>query len=149
MATHILSLTYQPKIEPVFNGDCTQTIRLVRSDAPWRVGDKAILHTWKGLPYRTPWARRLDTILSEVHYIYLERGQGWKQAVRPFQRLPSDQDISEAVMDQIAERDGIIPPTASCLINTLMALNNLSYEMFYEAMFRIIRWPKPTIRRVE
>lgn len=79
MRTHVMGLTYGPKIDAVFSGECHQTIRLVRSDAPWNVGDKLILHTWTGRPYRSPWGRRLDARIAALGYIYCEKGIGWDE----------------------------------------------------------------------
>ena len=143
MTTHILSMTYGPKIEAVFGGTNDQTIRLVRSDAPWNVGDKAILHTWAGRPYASPWGRRLDTSIKELEYFYLEKGIGWFNAREPLVREPIGPKLTEEHMDALAVRDGIVPGKASALINTLMALNGLTQEQLYCAMFRAIRWPLP------
>ena len=47
-----IPLTYEPKIEPVKRGDCTQTIRPGRKFA---VGDLVRFYVWKGRPYWSKW----------------------------------------------------------------------------------------------
>ena len=54
MTTHILSMTYGPKIAGVMDGSIRQTIRHTERI---KVGDKLILHTWTGKPYRSPWGK--------------------------------------------------------------------------------------------
>ena len=68
MTTHILAITYQPKIEGVKNGTIRQTIRPI-SKIPRKVGDKLILHGWKGKPYRSPWSWRREATVKQVFEI--------------------------------------------------------------------------------
>ena len=49
----VMSLTYPPKIEPVKDGRCTQTIRKGRKVAE---GDEILFHGWAGLPRRSKWS---------------------------------------------------------------------------------------------
>jgi hypothetical protein len=45
MRKHYKSITYAPKVDPVNNGTCTQTIRVGRKVA---VGDVIEFHNWAG-----------------------------------------------------------------------------------------------------
>ena len=103
-----MSLTYGPKIEAVFNDECHQTIRLVRSDAPLSVADRLTLHTWSGRPYRSPWGRRLDTLVADLWYIFLKRGVGWFQCAGPYRDESNCAKLTEADMDELARLDARI-----------------------------------------
>lgn len=139
MRTHIMGLTYGPKIDAVFNDECHRTTRLVQSDVPWNVGDKLIMHTWTGRPYRSPWGRRLDTEVVDLRYIYCKDGVGWFQSSQPSRN--GGAQLTEGDMDGLALLDGIAPPTGSAYISTLMALNALTREQLHYATFRIVIWP--------
>ena len=54
-----LSLTYEPKIQPVIDGTCTQTIRTVGKAGRKSVGDLISFHGWQGRPYRSSWSWRM------------------------------------------------------------------------------------------
>jgi hypothetical protein len=136
MATHILSLTYASKIPLVKSGECTQTVRLHNPDKPKRVGDKLILHTWEGKPYRSRWDWRLETEISELHLLTFQPEPVIDGAWRP-----------SSFMDDVARQDGIMPVSASELYRILEHLNGLHH--LGNTLWDIIRWPKPTIRRVE
>jgi hypothetical protein len=133
--THILSLTYKPKIEAVKAGTIRQTIRLKRSDVEKRPGDKLLLHTWAGKPYRTPWDWRLETTITERiallyqfglwHYNENGHGQGYETARYGY-------------MDEIAKLDGIDPPTIYGLTDTLARLNGLT--SLENTFWEVIRW---------
>ena len=147
MATHILSLTYAPKIPLVKSGECTQTIRLHNPDKPKRVGDKLILHTWAGRPYFSKWDWRLNTKISEL--ILLDWGWCVKDAqtsIHNGEFWESYEPVCEVALGEIARQDGIFP-TWLHLVETLKKLNDL--ESIWLTEWDIIRWPKPTIRRVE
>ena len=142
MTTHILSLTYAPKIPLVKSGECTQTIRLHNPDRPKKVGDKLILHTWAGKPYRTKWDWRLETGISETHLLDFKGC--------PFDRIRPYLDGEYITFEQgseLAFLDGIAPATGWELIATLLTLNGLA--VIDGTTWDVIRWPKPTIGRVE
>ena len=147
MTTHILSLTYAPKIPLVKSGECTQTIRLHNPERPKKVGDKLILHTWAGKPYRSKWDWRLETEILALALL------DWGRSIEDAQILTQTngvwgayESISEAELGVIAELDGI-EPNWMHLAETLMKLNGLKKIALTE--WDIIRWLKPTIRRVE
>ena len=143
MATHILILTYAPKIPLVKSGECTQTIRLHNPDKPKKVGDKLILHTWEGKPYRSKWDWRLETEISEL-----------EQLTFSYPEWVFDEKIHHRLYE-LARQDGIPVPIhefpnlkmAFDLTDTLAKLNGM--RTVSGKLWDIIRWPKPTIRRVE
>jgi len=145
MTTHILSLTYAPKIPLVKSGECTQTIRLHNPDKPKKVGDKLILHTWEGKPYRSRWGWRLETQISEL--ILLDWGQSIADARLSFTQGKSWVPTDEIGLKNIAIWDGIKNPHWMPLMETLQNLNDM--DSVRGIVWDIIRWPKPTIRRVE
>ena len=147
MTTHILSLTYAPKIPLVKSGECTQTIRLHNPDRPKKVGDKLILHTWAGRSYFSKWDWRLETKISEV--ILLDWGRSIEDAqtsIHNGEFWESYEPVSLAQLAEIARLDGIKPYWME-LAEILMKLNGLKKIELTE--WDIIRWPKSTIRRVE
>lgn len=117
MTTHIMALTYQPKIEAVFDGKITQTIRTWYPGQPEkRVGDKLILHTWEGKPYRSKWGQRMVGEISQVEVLHLS--------------IASDERL-----DELARMDGIDPPNGKELKRTLANLNH-----GWLGEYRVIRW---------
>lgn len=133
MTTHIMSLTYAPKIEAVKSGRINQTIRLVRSSVEKKKGDKLILHTWEGKPYRSKWGWRMETRLIDVFNIKRENGR-WNIQYAPDDWMPIPYDMVE----QLAYLDGIEPPTPDGLESTLKQLNGLKSLNGLE--FQVIRW---------
>ena len=152
MTTHILSLTYAPKISLVKSGECTQTIRLHNDQNPKRVGDKLIIHTWKGRPYRSKWGWRLETKIDDltllrfplsdpIALLFFDRGKAW---------VPTDDiglyniGIADGVRQSFADANPSFE--ASVFKDTLAKLNGLKW--LFGTTWDIIRWPKPTIRSV-
>jgi len=58
MKKHILPLTYEPKIQAVIEGTCTQTIRPMNWSNQKKPGDLIMFHGWEGKPYRSKWSFR-------------------------------------------------------------------------------------------
>lgn len=56
MKKHVMAITHKPKIEPVKDGKCVQTIRKGRR---FSVGDSILIHGWEGRPYHSKWNWRL------------------------------------------------------------------------------------------
>lgn len=118
MATHVLSMTYPPKIERVFKGEITQTIRRWWPGKPLKkVGDSLIIHTWEGKPYRSKWGKRLYATITHADIIALDT-------------------ITDEELTALAELDGIEPPTAEELKRTLSKLNGGLVGGDYQ----VIRW---------
>lgn len=112
-----MAMTYPPKIEAVFFGSIRQSIRAWFPGKPYkRVGDKLLIHTWRDKPYRSKWGNRLEAIITEEFLITIH-----------------DQD--EAFLSELAVLDGIVPPTATGLKETLSTLNP-GYTGFYQ----VVRW---------
>jgi len=129
-----LSLTYEPKIQPVIDGTCTQTIRTVGKAGRKSVGDLISFHGWQGRPYRSSWSWRMPyTPIKEAWVIdILQEGialydfDGTPQGIHRWDEL-----------DALAERDGIVPPTGEALRDVLISKNKIPEEGI-EA--QIIRW---------
>ena len=113
-----LPLTYQPKIEPVLLGTCRQTIRMGRKK---RVGDLIRFYVWSGKAYRS---KQVDLTeyepLKEVINIKIVPDGVWIVGSEQFMPLLWD---SSPVLDLIAERDCIIPPTGKSLKEVLTSKN--------------------------
>ena len=114
MTTHILAITYQPKIEGVKNGIIRQTIRLFNPKNPRKVGDKVILHGWKGKPYRSPWSwRREEKVTVVLDMVAMETVAGFWQSIISGKAL-SYESVAMAYypwfgepMEYLAKLDGI------------------------------------------
>lgn len=139
---HIRSLTYRPKIEAVFNGECRQTIRLIPKDkdhpgAPSlpkiKVGDTILFHTWAGRPYRSKWDRRMTVKVVQTIPIF-----NWDGCWHHWP--PSCEPITESQMDWIAKQDGIEPAIGVALEQLLMKLNGLN--QLHDTDWLIIRFEK-------
>lgn len=121
-------LTYQPKIEPVRVGLCTQTIRLGRKYA---VGDLIRFYVWEGKPYRskqktiTEYAR-----IKEVYKIVIFKDKWVGPAFTHTWQSPGS--------TMLARRDGIVPPTGEALRDVLIQKNGKIPDEGIEA--QIIRW---------
>jgi hypothetical protein len=122
----ILPLTYDPKIQAVLEGRCCQTIRL---GSRFAVGDEIMFHGWEGRPYYSKWSFRTPYLpLEEVINIeilpdgirYIESG-----VVTPW-----------ADLDDLAARDGIVPPTGEALRDVLFGMHKISGP----TPAQIIRW---------
>jgi hypothetical protein len=134
MTTHILAITYKPKEEAVRTGACRQTIRPV-SEAPHakprRIGDDALLHGWKGVPYYSKWSWRrrgpltevIPMLVSETHFL-LDNGS-----------LPARVVFwDEPFADDLARRDFISPPTGLALKDVLLHYYDFPLSM------EVLRW---------
>lgn len=121
MRKHILPLTYQPKIQAVIDGKCTQTIRAGRK---FRVGDLVSFHGWEGKPYRSKWSFR--TPYWVVNFIWnieiLGNGFQWDRCRGGENRGYWKND---ALTQILAEKDGIIPPTGEELGKILLSMHEI------------------------
>jgi hypothetical protein len=110
-----LPLTYQPKIEAVQDGTCAQSIRI---DTILSIGDFVAFHGWEGRPYHSSWSFRTpyyEIILAKpinVHadYVYLPEEK---------KKLLADNPL----LDMLAAKDGIDPPTGKELLRVLHAMH--------------------------
>jgi hypothetical protein len=134
-------LTYQPKIEPVSTGKCTQTIRIGNK---YSVGDLIRFYTWSGKPYRSK--RTTITEYAPIKFVRIITiindgiiGCFFKE------EAPMDPEIYARCtlwiwedIDWLASLDGIVPPTGEALRDVLMEKNGSIPEEGVEA--QIIRW---------
>ena len=143
MARHVMALTYAPKIEAVKSGACCQTIRRYNYERPKRPGDKLILHTWAGRPYRSQWDWRLTTTIDSVWRLRFPGIRNGITASISFNEgrdwLPTD----GIGLTNIAIDDGIEDPSAESLRATLKRLNGL--VSLFGTEWEIIRW-QPGVR---
>lgn len=112
-----LPLTYEPKIAGVLDGTIRQTIR--KGCRYWE-GDEIAFHGWSGKPYRSPWSFRTGYYpLKEVYEIDIRPDgilihsmiEKYVVVVYPWEQL-----------DEIAELDGIDPPTGEALRDVLLSM---------------------------
>ncbi len=123
MKKHVRAMTYQPKIDAVFSGVCTQTIRPGHDVA---VGDEILFHTWTGKPYRSKWGKRLRVRVKEVIDIVMKPdGIVVDGAIHSW---------NSEYVNHLAELDHIDPPTGQELRNVLCEYNSEQFEA------QIIRW---------
>jgi hypothetical protein len=102
---HTISMTYKPKIEPVFSRECHRTLRFTRKI---KEGDKLLIHDWVGVPYRSKWGRRLYVEVMCVRSVIVDMkciktldrtGENWFST-------PWEDDIAA----YMAKEDGIVKP---------------------------------------
>ena len=128
MKKYVMAITYPPKIEPVREGKCIQTIRKGRR---FSVGDSILIHGWEGRPYRSKWNWRLRVEVKHINNISVDE-HGIHRASHA---IPLRWD-SERV-DDIAKNDYISPATGEELKNVLFGLNGAPTE---PEPYQIIRW---------
>lgn len=132
MKKHVMAITYKPKIEPVRNGKCTQTIRMTDK---FKVDDQILLHGWNGLPYHSKWSWRKRITISEVINVQIDFDFGIK-AFYPNNVYFSWFGWDDPEADKLAALDFIDPPTGIELRNVLTKLNKAKAGTIYQ----IIRW---------
>lgn len=104
------ALTYEPKIKACRNGECRQTIRPNHTVKP---GDWISLHGWQGRPYWSKWSWRTDYMLvTEVIYIQMF-DEGIEIGIPGL--FSTKYLYSNSIVDNIAKRDFIDPPTGIAL----------------------------------
>jgi hypothetical protein len=112
-----LPLTYAPKIRPVIDGTCRQTIRTGRK---FCVGDLVRFYTWAGRPYHSK--RMTVTEYIKIHTAdpiqLFPYGVYW-----PYP--PANCLWEDDYLNEIASKDGIVPPTGEALRDVLMSKNKI------------------------
>jgi hypothetical protein len=130
MRTFTYGLTYKEKISTLESGECRQTIRLHNPNANQqkRPGDRFVLHTWAGMPYRTKWDWRAEYAITDVPQIIVTKEGVWQLPGSPV--VPSTGEdclhmrlLTKAELDLLAKLDGIVPPTGEELIAVLVNVN--------------------------
>jgi hypothetical protein len=144
MTTHILSMTYGPKIEGVRNGTIRQTIRRFNPKRPFEIGDKLLIHGWSGKPYRSLWNWRMEAVVKELDRLEVD-DDAWT--------LSDHQDLTHEGfctachiweqehprMVDIALADGIYPPTSRQLRAVLESFHG-PFPEDDMMEFQVIRW---------
>ncbi len=133
MTTHILSMTYGPKIAGVRNGTIRQTIRVLNPEKPYRAGDKIHIHGWSGRPYRSSWSWRL-TVFAQPS----ARFDAYADRVEDVYNAHRRHDWDSKTMDHTAQQDGIDPPTGLALKAVLEGFHGKFTDK--PVRFHVIRW---------
>lgn len=128
MKKHVKSITYEPKIKPVIDGLCTQTIRKGRKVS---VGDEILFHGWSGRPYRSKWSWRNRVFVLDVYDITIDR------EMITFMDDNSSYLWNSSMAYTLAREDFIDPPTGEALRDVLFGLNGIPTE---PEEYQIIRW---------
>ena len=127
MSRHVLSMTYAHKIDAVQDGRCTQTIR---KRGTIKAGDSIMFHGWSGKAYRSKWNKRMRVTVTEViHFLASTEGLKFKNT----KTIPWD----DIVIDIIAMKDFIDPPTGMALRGVLFELNGAPST---PERYQVIRW---------
>jgi hypothetical protein len=129
-----LPLTYEPKIQPVIDGTCRQTIRPVKKPhLEKKIGDLIRFYIWTGKPYRSKRKTITEYMplvnvkscrisyngIDDLYFVGEVGLWGWKD------------------LDRLAELDGIVPPTGEALRDILMEKNNVTTD-WIDA--QVLRW---------
>jgi len=133
MKKHIMSMTYEPKIEPVQSGECTQSIR---KDLKFKEGDSIMIHGWSGTPYYSKWNGKMRVTVTKAIPIMIDLslGIGTQQ---PEINLTKWNAWDSAFVDDLAKRDFIDPPNGHALRDVLFKLND---EPDGPAWYQVVRW---------
>ena len=132
MAKHVMAITYAPKIDAVQDGKCTQTTRTMRKKEI-KVGDSILFHGWTDpkKPYNSKWNNQMRVTVTEVlHCFASTEGVKFKNT----KTIPWD----DIIIDIIAQRDFIDPPTGLALRDVLFELNGGAPST--PEKYQIIRW---------
>ena len=137
-----ISMTYKPKIEAVRTGRCDQTIRRGRK---YKVGDEVTFYAWSGSPYRSKWAWRRATVLTEVIDIRISEngisGQDEKGIFYSPWRKGQYFAMSTRWIDELAARDFIEGGTGEDLHQALLLRNKHRRDKAgFEGEYQIPRW---------
>lgn len=124
-----MAMTYPPKLDAVFGGNCRQTIREGRKVAE---GEEILFHDWAGRPRQSKWGRRMRVTVSEAIPIIIDWDYGIKYDALEFIWY----DWDSVHVDELAEKDFIDPPTGTELRDVLSDLNGRPSFIASQ----IIRW---------
>lgn len=139
-----LPLTYPPKLTPVKNKQCRQTIRLGNKK---KVGDYVRFFTWSGKPYRSKrvWVmEEYQPLVMVRNIIILPSGIIMTVVNNDFPVNPLPKNVYARAtlwtwdqLDWLATLDGISPTTGIELGKVLMGKNKIPEE---GAVGQILRW---------
>ena len=126
-----LPLTYEPKIQPVIDHRCYQSIRIGRK---FEVPDLVRFYIWLGKPYRSK--RKTITGYMPIKMIYPINIYPWGiENGKP--GMEGERFLWEQC-DLLAESDYIVPPTGEALRDVLIEKNGKIPEKGIAA--QVIRW---------
>ena len=135
-----LPLTYQPKIEPVRKGECTQTIRVCMPGKPKKqVGDLIRFYVWSGKPYRS----KRETITGYMVLVTVKNCRITLAGIDYLTFLGETRFWYWDELDALAALDGIVPATGEALRDVLIEKNPIP-EGGTEA--QILRWDPAGVR---
>ena len=138
MTTHIMSFTYEPKVQAVLSGKCRQTIRKKRDNREILPGDFILFHGWEGYPYRSKWSWRMKVKVKRVGIAYLEecclQPIGGQFSFVIFRMNVKSHPWNSEFATKLAERDGIVPPNGRELKEVLKKLNGPEWEGYYDVI---------------
>lgn len=129
----VMAITYPPKIKPVKDGRCTQTIRKGRRVSE---DDEILFHGWPGRPYRSTWDwRKRVTVTTVLPIIVYEEGI----VLNDKKDFVSGQVChwGDNYCDYLATKDFIEPSTGYELYDVLFGLNGAPDS---PEEYQIIRW---------
>jgi len=133
MAKLIMSITYEPKIEPVQLGECTQTIRVGRR---FSVDDSILIHGWSGTAYYSNWNGQMRVTVVNAIPILIDSDLGIGTEM-PEINLIQWHPWGSNTVNRLAELDFIDPPTGEALKGVLFKLND---EPDGPMPYQIVRW---------
>ena len=142
-----VAIAYIPKLQGVYDGSIRQTIRRGNKSTQ---GDLISFHGWAGRPYHSEWSCRTPYFrLTKVTDIRVSfDGIEW---LTPRGGEPEGGLVpwSDPRMDQIAQMDGIVPPTGQALSRVLTRFNKILPEGYTA---QILQWtptrPNPFRRSI-
>ena len=127
-----IPLTYAPKIQPVIDGTCRQTIRTGRK---FSVGDLIRFYTWAGRPYHS----KRTTVTGYTEIIYCNNITIYHYGINSDTREAFNYNGLEwEELNWLSEKDGIVPPTGEALAEVLKKMNVPIPATGAEA--QIVRW---------
>ena len=125
-----MAMTYEPKIEAVQDGRCTQTIRSMRKKEI-KAGDSILFHGWSGKAYRSEWNNKMRVTVTGV--VHFHASIGGLKFENNNNLIPWD----DILIDILAMNDFIDPPSGTALRDVLFKLNGAPST---PVKYQIIRW---------
>ena len=133
-ATHAaIPMSYKPKLDAVFDGRCTQTIRKGRKYA---VGQRRWIFGWSGVPRHSKWGRRMLVEIVGCHGLKVRKD--WIGFFPDERAIPQWASCWARNATELARLDFIDPPTGSALRDTLKRLNGRDWQGEYQ----VVRWKR-------
>jgi len=134
---HILPLTYEPKIQAVLNGKCTQTIRPISYTKEKKVNDLIMFHGWSDKPYRSKWSFRTPYWrITKVFDIRFLKNYGENRVI--LRKADSNYYFFDLLLDEmnkIAILDGF-----DNIKEMMIEFCEMYGEKIYDMIFTVVRW---------